>query len=72
MTAGEDRRELRARLGHDLKNPLAVIIGYGELVATRADEESRIEASRMIVEAAERLSREIDEALDLLLTGDAG
>lgn len=69
MSIEEDREQLRARLGHDLKTPLAVIIGYGELVATRADEESRIEASRMIIEAAERLSREIDEALDLLLPG---
>lgn len=69
MSAREDREQLRARLGHDLKTPLAVIIGYGELIATRADEESRIEASRMIVEAAERLSREIDAALDLLLPG---
>lgn len=68
MSAGE-RRELRAQLEHELKNPLAVIIGYGELVATRADEESRLEASRMIVAAAERLSREIDAALDRLLPG---
>ena len=63
----EERRELRAQLDHDLKNPLAVIIGYGELVASRADEESRLEASRMIVAAAERLSAEIDAALDRLL-----
>lgn len=69
MSAEEDREQLRARLGHDLKTPLAVIIGYGELLATRADEESRLEASRMIVAAAERLSCEIDEALDLLLPG---
>lgn len=69
MRSEADRRELRARLGHDLKTPLAVIIGYGELVATRVDDASRIEASRMIVEAAERLSREIDDALELLFEG---
>lgn len=69
MSAEEDREQLRARLGHDLKTPLAVIIGYGELVASREDEQSRLEASRMIIEAAERLSREIDDALDLLLPG---
>lgn len=63
----EEREELRARLGHDLKTPLTAIIGYGELIATRNDEETRLEASRTIVEAAERLSREIDAALDLLL-----
>lgn len=69
MSTGKDREQLRARLGHDLKTPLAVIIGYGELMASREDKESRLEASRMIVEAAERLSREIDDALDLLLPG---
>lgn len=69
MSAEEDREQLRARLGHDLKTPLAVIIGYGELVASRENEQSRLEASRMIIEAAERLSREIDDALDLLLPG---
>lgn len=67
MSDSQDRAAARARLSHDLKTPLSVIIGYGELLATRADEESRIEASRMIVAAAERLSREIDEALELLL-----
>ena len=67
MSDGPDRAAARARLSHDLKNPLSVIIGYGELLATRADEASRIEASQMIVAAAERLSREIDEALELLL-----
>jgi len=58
---------MRSRLGHDLKTPLAVIIGYGELVATRHDEATRTEASQMIIAAAERLAREIDAALDLLL-----
>ena len=67
MTAGETAGELRSRLGHDLKTPLAVIIGYGDLVGTRDDKETRVEASRMIIQAAERLSREIDAALDLLL-----
>ena len=67
MSIEEDREQLRARLGHDLKTPLAVIIGYGELMASRGDEESRLEASRMIIAAAERLSREIDEVLDRLL-----
>ena len=67
MRSAEERRQLRAQLDHELKNPLAVIIGYGELVASRADEASRIEASRMIVEAAERLSREIDATLERLL-----
>jgi signal transduction histidine kinase len=69
VTPASEDSALRARLGHDLKTPLTVIIGYGALLGSRADEESRIEASRMIVEAAERLSREIDEVLDRLLPG---
>lgn len=64
---GEERSELRAQLAHDLKTPLAVIIGYGELLGTRDDEATRLEASRMIVQAAERLSHELDELLDRLL-----
>ena len=67
VRSAAQRRELRAQLDHDLKTPLAVIIGFGELVASRGDEASRIEVSRMIIEAAERLSREIDAALDRLL-----
>lgn len=69
MSADENRGQLRAQLDHDLKTPLAVIIGYAELIATREDEESRVEASRMIIAAAERLSLEIDELLDRLLPG---
>ena len=67
MSSADERRELRTQLDHDLKNPLAVIIGYAELMASRPDEQSRAEATRMIIEAAERLSREIDAALERLL-----
>ena len=63
----DEREQLRAQLEHDLKTPLAVIVGYGELIATREDERARLEASRMILEAAERLSRGIDEMLDRVL-----
>lgn len=63
----DDREELRAQLTHDLKTSLAVIIGYGELVGTRGDEETRLEASRMIVQAAERLSDEVDQLVERLL-----
>jgi len=67
VTAAEDREQERSQLEHDLKTPLAVIIGYGELVGSRDDERSRLEASRMIVEAAERLSGEVDALLDRFL-----
>ena len=62
----KERDELRAQLAHELQTPLAVIVGYGELIATRGDERARLEASRMILEAAERLSRGIEDLLDRL------
>lgn len=66
-----DREELRRRILHDLHNPLTAIIGYGELLAVRADEETRLEASRSIVAAARQLSATIDAVLDELLPRDA-
>lgn len=56
----DELEEWRARTAHDLKASLAVILGYGELIAYRDDEETRLEASRHIVAAGLRLSEEID------------
>ena len=67
MSTGAERAALRAEIAHDLKNPLSVIIGYAGLMSTRPDEESRVEAARAIVEAAERLSAELDLVLARLL-----
>lgn len=57
--------EQRAVLAHGLKTPIAVIVGYAELLASRDDEETRREAAEQILTAARRLSREIDDLLDL-------
>ena len=55
-----------SELVHDLKTPLAMIVGYAELLQTRPDdEEIRREAPALIIEAAERLGRTLDEALAL-------
>lgn len=56
-----------AMLHHDLRTPLAVIIGYAELLETRDDPETRIEAPKRIREAAERL-----EALIETLVAESG
>ena len=56
----------RATLAHDLKTPLSVISGYAELLRARDDEATRREAPLRILEAAERLSAEIDQLLELL------
>jgi len=61
--SAEQDGELRALLAHDLKAPLAVIVGFAELLRTRDDEEIRLEAPERILEAAERLQTVIDESL---------
>jgi signal transduction histidine kinase len=54
-------------LAHELKTPLAIIVGFAELLGARDDERTRIEATKRIMEASERLR----EALDDLLAGVA-
>lgn len=54
--------ERAARIAHDLKTPLAVIVGYADLMRTRDDEALRKEGLARILEAADTLSRRIDEA----------
>lgn len=62
-----DREVLRSTLAHDVKTPLAVIAGYAELLRIRDDDRIRAEAPSLILEAAQRLSREIDALIDKLV-----
>jgi signal transduction histidine kinase len=57
---GAGNETVRALL-HDLRTPLAVIVGYAELLQRRDDEETRREAPRQILDAAERLSAMLDQ-----------
>lgn len=58
--------EARALLAHELRNPLAVIVGYAELLKLRDDDRTRREAAEAILEAAKRLSGLLDELAEEL------
>jgi CheY-like chemotaxis protein len=56
----------QSRLAHDLKTPIAVIVGYAELLAVRTDEALRLEASGRIIEAARQLEAAVNRLADSL------
>jgi CheY-like chemotaxis protein len=55
--------ETVARIGHDLRGPLAVVSGFAALLAVRGDERLRLEAAEQITAAANLLSDRIDSLL---------
>jgi signal transduction histidine kinase len=63
--SAHERNPQLSTLAHEFKTPLAVIVGFAELLSARDDERTRLEASRRITEASERLR----DALDDLLAG---
>jgi signal transduction histidine kinase len=52
-----------AEIAHKLRTPLAVIVGYAELLHTRDDETTRRVAPLRIQEAAEALLAVVDDVL---------
>jgi signal transduction histidine kinase len=58
------RDEMMRVVSHDLRTPLAVVIGQGQLLATNASSEEREIASGRIVRAARRMQRLVDDLLD--------
>lgn len=68
---GELGDEFVSRLSHALRTPVALIIGYAELLRTRDDEEIRREAPVLIREAAQELTDAIDD-LVVVVAVDAG
>jgi hypothetical protein len=57
----------RSELAHRLRTPLAVIVGYAELLQRRADSATRERATALILQSAE----ELGDALDEMLEGEA-
>ena len=64
--AANDRIRAVARIAHRVRNPLAVLVGYAELLRARDDEATRREAAVRIAEAAASIAEIADDMLALL------
>jgi signal transduction histidine kinase len=60
---GKVSQEVLSELAHDLGTPLAVIVGYAELIERRSEEAGTREAAGNILEAARRLRAAVDGLL---------
>ncbi|GHV41450.1 hypothetical protein FACS1894187_23180 [Synergistales bacterium] len=60
------RREVISNVSHELRSPLSLIVGYGEMVRdlTWNDEVRRSENLNLIIDEASRLNRMVDDILD--------
>jgi signal transduction histidine kinase len=71
VSAGDDEGFV-SRVAHELRTPLAVLMGYAQLLPLRGDDpEFRVQASKHLQDAAERLSASVD-AVILSTSVDAG
>ncbi len=57
---------LIAGISHDLKTPLAVLLGYAELLQHRGDEATRLEAADLIAQATVRISAGLEHLVAAL------
>lgn len=62
--ADKAKKELIANVSHDLRTPLTMIIGYGEMIRDMPDE-SDSENAAIIVEEAKRLTSLVNDLLDV-------
>ena len=60
------RKDVIANVSHELRSPLSLIVGYGEMVRdiTWRDEARRNENLNLIIHEAERLSHMVDDIMD--------
>ncbi len=60
-----EKNEFLGVAAHDLKNPLNIVMGFAELIATGRNAERNREDARYIIEAAERMISLITQLLDV-------
>lgn len=64
LAADKTKKELLANVSHDLRTPLTMIVGYGEMIKD-FPEESNEENINVIIDEAKRLSSIVDDLLDV-------
>lgn len=58
------KKELLANVSHDLRTPLTMIVGYGEMIRDLKEEDNS-ENAEIIIEEAKRLSALVDDLIDV-------
>lgn len=64
LSADRAKKELLANVSHDLRTPLTMISGYGEMIRD-IKEENNEENINVIIDEAKRLSNIVDDLLDV-------
>ena len=64
IKADKAKKELIGNVSHDLRTPLTMIVGYGEMIRDLPDENNE-ENINVIIDEAKRLSTLVDDLLDL-------
>ena len=64
IKADRARKELIGNVSHDLRTPLTMIVGYGEMIRD-LPEENTVENINVIIDEAKRLSTLVDDLLDM-------
>ena len=64
LKAEKAKKELLGNVSHDLRTPLTMIVGYGEMIRDLPDE-NNAENINVIIDEAKRLSTLVDDLIDI-------
>ena len=71
LKADKAKKELLGNVSHDLRTPLTMIVGYGEMIRDLPDENNE-ENINIIIDEAKRLSTLVDDLIDISKFEDSG